>query len=151
MLYCPKCQVIAYRKHRCHPSTLVPIKRELRGVVDQFARLDIGVMSASWFTNPVAESLYDHHITFNLEIRHELPPVLALPDNWNYYTEIIGTDFQISAIGYSEIYTWDTLKSPQERAQQIADNFSMYLSTLDKFSIEALRTLYNTGGGVHVK
>lgn len=144
MLYCCSCGVYAYRNHKCSIVSLIPLSRECRGIADKTYALGLELLSAGCFVAPVRDSLYEHHITIDLEFRHDLPPILDLPPKWTHFTEIVGTDFQISAIGYSETFVWIGIKSPQERAQQIANDFSVYLSTLDKFSLTAIRTLYNT-------
>lgn len=146
-LYCLKCGVWAYKTHKCNIMTLVPLTPECVGLANKMYALGLELLSAGCFVTQVVDSLYDHRITFDVELKHQIPPILALPPKWSYYTEIIGTDFQISVIGYSELYTWDGVNSPSERCQQIADDFSVYLSTLDKIALEAVLTLYNTGVG----
>lgn len=145
-LFCLRCGVYAHRNHnpRCSIMSLIPVTPVCKSLALQLDRLSLEPMSAGCFIEHIPEALYDYRITFDIEFRHELPPVLSLSPNWHYYNQIVGTDFEISAIGYSEVYAWIGIESPQERAQQIANDFSKYLSTLDKFALRAIRTLYNT-------
>lgn len=147
-LFCLRCGVYAYRNHnpKCSVMSLVPVTPVCKSIALKLYHLGLEPLSAGCFTTPIPESLYEHRITFDIEFRHEIPPVLALPNGWNHYTEIVGTDFQISAIGYSETFVFLGTETVSERCHQIANDFTIYLSSLDSDALEAIRTLYNTGG-----
>lgn len=149
-LFCLACGVYSYRNvHKCSTpiSSLIPLSPVCKGIALKLYHLGLEPLSAGCFVTPVPESLYDHRITFDIEFRDEIPPILALPAGWSYYTQIVGTDFQISVIGYSEVYTWDGVRSPSNRCQEVAELFVEYLSSLDKAALDAIKTLYI--GGFH--
>lgn len=147
-LFCLSCGVYSYRNvHKCGTpiNALIPLSPQCRQIAMQLNKLSLEPLSAGCFVEPIPEALYDYRINFDIELRYAIPPTLLdLPPKWTYYNQIVGTDFKLSALGYFETFTWIGIQSPQERAQQIANDFSVYLSTLDKFSLMAIRTLYNT-------
>lgn len=147
-LFCLACGVYSYRNvHKCNTpiNSLIPLSKPCKPIAISMYALGIELLSAGCFTTPVPESLYDHHIIFNLELKHEIPPVFNLPANWYYYDEIVGTDIKISAIGYSETFAFLGTVTVQERCQQIVEQFSMYWSQFEKDSLTAVLRLYNTG------
>lgn len=144
MLYCPRCKVAAYRTHKCHPNALVPIKRELKAVVDELYVLSIDVMSASWFSFSIKESYYEHRITAFVELAHAYQTTLLgdLPSGWIWYTETVtGDHLPLSCLGYNEVFAWIGEITVEERIGQIVSEMVAYLRTRDPVGIRAVLLL----------
>ena len=145
MLYCLRCSKWAYKTHKCDIMSLIPLSKECKGLADKMYALGLELLSAGCFITPVTESFYDHRITFDIELRHPIPvSIFELPEGWSYYTEIVGIDIEVSAINYSEIYTWTPIQSPSKQAHCIALSLETYLTnTYDHAGFKAVRTLYS--------
>ncbi len=144
-LYCPKCRVYAYRnKHKCPINSLIPVKKECRGIADRLHNLSFELMSAGCFTHPVADSLYEHRITIDIEFKRQyLISILGdLPAGWKWYTETVTPDHTpLSVIVYSEVYVWLGFETVNQRIKQIVTAFEEYLDRIYKTAFGAIMLL----------
>lgn len=143
-LYCPKCGVWAYRNHKCDIMSLIPIKAQMRGIVDRLYYLGFDMLSASCFSHPVDGSLYGYSIVMDVVFKKEFSTFLLgdLPVGWVWYTETITDDHMpLMALGYSEIYMWLGVETVEQRIKQITEEFESFLDTRDKLALEAIRLL----------
>lgn len=144
MLYCMKCKKWAYKTHKCSIMSLIPLTKEMRPVADALYDLDcFELLSASCFTTPVQDSLYEHRITLEVEFKNPYPIKILgdLPSGWKYYTEIVGTDWKISVLAYIEIYVWLGFETITQRINQIVTEMVDYLGTRDKAALCAIMLL----------
>ncbi len=112
--------------------------------MDRLYSLGFDVMSASCFTHPVQDSLYEHRIIMDVEFKKQyLESILGdLPTGWHYYTETVTSDhYPISILAYNEIFVWLGFISVDERIKQIVTEFEAYLDTRDKAALEAIMLL----------
>jgi hypothetical protein len=116
----------------------------MRPVVDGLYDLGFELLSASCFTYPVKQSVYEHRITLEVEFRKQYP-MLALgeiPVGWKYYTET-GTDdhWPLSILAYIETYMRPVYETVEERINQIVTEFADYLGTRDKVALQSIMML----------
>jgi hypothetical protein len=113
-------------------------------VADRLYELGFKVMSASCFSNPVQDSIYEYRITLEVEfkIRYWESILGELPKGWKYYTETSSLDcFPISILAYCEVYIWLGFETVEERVKQIIDELVSYLDTRDKVALGAIMLL----------
>lgn len=146
MLRCLKCKKYAYKTHKCPVLTLVPVTHECRTIADMLFDLGIEPLSVAHFTTPVTDSLYEHYITFCLELRKGYPTTILgdLPSQWNFHTETISGDhtpLSLLILGYSETFVFDGELTVESRVQEIIKEFEGYLGTRDKQAIKSILML----------
>ena len=122
---------------------LVPITKEMRGIADKMHFLGLDLLSACCFVYPVQESIYEHTIIVDIELKHQYPTmILDLPSGWKWYTQTATPDhWPLCAISYSETYVWLGFQSVEDRVQEIITGFEDYLSTKDKTALGAIMLL----------
>lgn len=144
MLYCMKCRKYAYKTHPCPINSLIPLKKECRGIADKMHSLGLELLSAAWFVCPVQDSTYEHTIIIDIELQRTSPETLlpTLPKNWKWYTQTVtGEHLHLSVLGYSEQFVFLGVETIKERIKQIIDKFISYLDTRDPESFRAILTL----------
>jgi hypothetical protein len=147
-LYCLKHKVYAYRnRHKCSPLSLVPVTRKCRTIADRLWDLGIEPLSVAHFTQLVVGSKYKHIININIELRHSYPVDILgnLPIKWRWFTETISEDhtpLPLQVLAYYETYSYDGVKSVDERVQEIINEFVQYLDTFrDPQATKSILTL----------
>lgn len=144
MLYCCKCHKWAYKTHKCDVMSLIPLTKEMRPLADGLYDLGFELLSASCFTYPVKQSVYEHRITLEVELKKQYPIMKILrdlPTGWKYYTEVVGTDWPISVLAYIETYMWPINETVEKRISQIVMELVEYLDTRDKAALGAIMML----------
>lgn len=144
MLYCCKCHKWAYKTHKCDIMSLIPLKREMRPVVDALFDLGFEILSSSCFTTPMNVSIYERRITLEIEFKYQYPIMEILrdlPTGWKYYTEVVGADWPISVLAYIETYTWPAYETAEKRINQIVTELVDYLGTRDKDALQSIMML----------
>lgn len=146
-LYCLKHKKFAYRNHPCPINSLIPLKKECRGIADRLYALEIEPLSAAHFVYPVQDSIYEHTIIIDIELKRTYPETLlpALPKNWKWYTQTVtGDQLNLSVLGYSEQFVWVGFQTVEERIKQITKEFINYLDTHDLEAFKAILTLMDS-------
>jgi hypothetical protein len=138
-----KCKKWAYKTHKCPIMSLIPLTKGMRPVADALYDLGFELLSSSCFTTPVHESIYEHRITLEVELKRQYPMLVLgeIPVGWKYYTEVSGADWPISVLAYIETYVCTEYKTVEERIKQIVTEFADYLGTIDKAALCAIMML----------
>jgi hypothetical protein len=124
--------------------SLIPLTKEMRPVADRLYELGFEVMSASCFTYPEQQSIYEHRISLRVEFKNQYPIKTILGDlatGWKYYTQIVGTDWPISILGYCKVYVLTEYETVEERIKLIVAELAAYLDTRDKVALRSIMML----------
>lgn len=149
-LYCLKHKRWAYRNHPCPINSLIPLKKECRGIADRLYSLGLDIMSAAYFTYTRENSIYEHSIIIDIEFQREYQyPITILgdlPTGWKFYTETVTEDhIPLLVLGYSETFVWSGVQTVDERVMQIIKDFEAHLDTsYDPKAVKAILMLMDS-------
>lgn len=106
--------------------------------------LGIELLSAAYFTYPVENSIYEHTIIIDIELKRDYPTLLLgeLLKGWKWYTQTVTDDhWPLLVLGYSETFVWSVVLTVEDRVQQIIKAFEDYLGTRDPKAVRAILML----------
>lgn len=109
--------------------------------------LGIELLSSACFVYPVQNSIYEHTIIIDMELKRIYRKTLLpeLPKGWKWYTQTVTDDhLSLFVLGYSEQFVWLGFQSIKQRVQEITAEFLAYLDNRNKTVLAAVMLLMDS-------